>query len=78
MQTGDPAALVIGPTGLALNAAAENLYVNDSLSNRIAAIGEPVTRLSSAGTGKTISQNGSLNERRAENGPPFPDAPPCR
>jgi DNA-binding beta-propeller fold protein YncE len=58
----DPAALVIGPTGLALDASAENLYVNDSLSNRIAAIADPVFRLTSAGTGRTISQNGFLND----------------
>ena len=58
----DPAALVIGPTGLALDATADNLYVNDSLSNRIAVISDPTSRLSSAGTGKTISQNGFLND----------------
>jgi hypothetical protein len=58
----DPAALVIGPTGLALDASAENLYVNDSLSNRIAGISHPVFRLSSAGRGRTVSQNGFLND----------------
>ena len=58
----DPAALVIGPTGLALNRSANKLYVNDSLSNRIAAIPHPVFRLNSAGTGTTVSQNGFLND----------------
>lgn len=58
----DSAALVIGPTGLALDAAADNLYFNDSLSNRIAAIADPVTRLTSAATGRTVSQNGFLND----------------
>lgn len=58
----DPAALVIGPTGLALDASADNLYVADSLSNRIAVIPNPAFRLSSAGTGTTVSQNGALND----------------
>jgi DNA-binding beta-propeller fold protein YncE len=58
----DPAALVIGPTGLALDAFADRLYVADSLQNRIAVISHPVFRLSSAGTGRTVSQNGSLND----------------
>lgn len=58
----DPAALVIGPTGLALDAFANNLYVADSLSNRIAVIPHPVFRLSSAATGTTVSQNGALND----------------
>ncbi len=58
----DPAALVIGPTGLALDDSAEHLYVNDSLSNRMAFISSPVSRLSSAGTGKTVSRGGFLND----------------
>ncbi|HLK32604.1 MAG TPA: hypothetical protein VKT29_05905 [Terriglobales bacterium] len=58
----DPAALVIGPTGLALDSSAQHLYVADSLSNRIAAISNPAFRLTSAGIGKTISQNGALND----------------
>lgn len=58
----DPAALVIGPTGLALNAKATKLYVADSLSNRLAVIGRPVFRLRSAGIGRTVSQNGFLND----------------
>jgi DNA-binding beta-propeller fold protein YncE len=58
----DPAALVIGPTGLGLDADADALYVADSLNNRIAAIRHPVFRDTSAGTGATVSQGGSLND----------------
>lgn len=68
----DPAALVIGPTGLALSADSSQLFVNDSLNNRIAAIANPLFRSSSAGTGVTLTQNGSLNDplglTRAPNG----------
>ncbi len=38
------------------------LYVADSLNNRIAAIPNPVFRNTSAGTGATVSQGGSLND----------------
>jgi hypothetical protein len=58
----DPAALVIGPTGVALSKNNKTLYVADSLNNRIAAIDDPLTRSSSAGTGATISSGGSLND----------------
>ena len=58
----DPAALVIGPTGLALSKNNKNLYVADSLNNRIAAISDPLTRSSSAGTGSTVSSGGALND----------------
>ena len=58
----DPAAMVIGPTGLGLDPDADVLYVADSLNNRIAAIRHPLFRASSAGTGRTISQGGSLND----------------
>ena len=57
----DPAALVIGPTGLQL-AADNTLYVADSLSNRIAAIPNALTRRTSAGIGMTVAENGSLND----------------
>jgi hypothetical protein len=56
----DPSALVIGPTGLAL-AFDGTLYVADTLANRVAAIPFAVVRGNSAGTGDTVSQNGSLN-----------------
>jgi len=58
----DPAALVIGPTGLGLDADAETLYVADSLNNRVTAIPLPLFRDSSAGIGATVSQGGSLND----------------
>lgn len=58
----DPAALVIGPTGLALSKNNKTLYVADSLNNRIAAISNPLTRQSSDNTGSTLSINGSLND----------------
>jgi DNA-binding beta-propeller fold protein YncE len=58
----DPAALVIGPTGVALNAKASILYVADSLHNRVTAIPDPLFRETSAGTGATLSQGGSLND----------------
>ena len=56
----DPAALVVGPTGLGL-AADGTLYVADTLNSRIAAIPDAVMRTTSAGTGTTISGGGALN-----------------
>ena len=56
----DPAALVIGPTGVGLSGS--TLYVADSLNNRIAAISDAVQRASSAGTGNGVSANGFLND----------------
>jgi hypothetical protein len=58
----DPAALVIGPTGLALNKNQKTLYVADSVNNRIAAIDNPLVRTSSDNTGTTVSSGGSLND----------------
>ncbi|HEV2194178.1 MAG TPA: hypothetical protein VGR55_01250 [Candidatus Acidoferrum sp.] len=65
----DPAALVIGPTGVGLSpgCAEEDedacaLYVADSLNNRVAAIFNPLRRRHSAGTGVTVSTGGSLND----------------
>jgi len=73
----DPAALVIGPTGVALRAHCASdsddcgeqgddrdgarLYVADTLGNRIAVIDHPLGRTTSAGTGHTLSAGGSLN-----------------
>jgi hypothetical protein len=56
----DPAALVIGPTGVALGLDG-TLYVADTVKNRIAAIPQAVLRTNSAGTGKTVSAGGWLN-----------------
>lgn len=58
----DPAALVIGPTGVGLSNGGGILYVADSLNNRIAAISSPLTRNSSDGIGTIISKGGSLND----------------
>jgi hypothetical protein len=58
----DPAALVIGPTGVGLSKDGFSLYVADSLNNRIAEIPFPLTRTNSARTGKTITQGGGLND----------------
>jgi hypothetical protein len=76
-QRTDPAALVIGPTGVALSAhcdydgegCAEHgdegdgtlLYVADTLNNRITVIDHPLERTSSGGTGRTLSSGGTLN-----------------
>jgi hypothetical protein len=73
----DPAALVIGPTGVALRARCASdgddcgeqeddrdgarLYVADTLGNRIAVIDHPLGRTTSAGIGHTLSAGGSLN-----------------
>ena len=72
----DPAALVIGPTGVALRARCASdgddceqegdregalLYVADTLSNRIAVIDRPLGRTTSAGTGRTLTSGGGLN-----------------
>lgn len=56
----DPAALVIGPTGLALSGS--TLYVADSLNNRIAAIANAPTITSSAGIGQDVALGGALND----------------
>jgi hypothetical protein len=58
----DPAALVIGPTGVALGKNNKTLYVADSLNNRIAAIRDPLHRSSTDNTGSTLSSGGSLND----------------
>jgi hypothetical protein len=56
----DPAALVIGPTGLGL-AFDGRLYVADTLQSRIAVIPNALFRLGDAGAGITVSQGGALN-----------------
>ncbi len=57
----DPAALVIGPTGVGLSLNQSALYVADTLSSRIAVIDDPFNRTDSDGIGATLSQGGSLN-----------------
>ena len=56
----DPAALVVGPTGVGLSADG-TLYVADSVGNRITAIPNAPWRSSDAGTGKTLTSGGALN-----------------
>jgi hypothetical protein len=58
----DPAAMVIGPTGLALSPDWSTLYVADSLNNRVVSISDPVTRATSAGQGTQVSQGGGYND----------------
>jgi hypothetical protein len=55
----DPAALVIGPTGVGLGANG-TLYVADTVANRIAAIPNALVRVSDAGRGATVSKGGKL------------------
>jgi hypothetical protein len=58
----DPAALVIGPTGVGLSPDGLSLYVADSVNNRIAAIPFPLSRQSTARTGLTITRDNELND----------------
>jgi hypothetical protein len=73
----DPAALVIGPTGVGLSPVCSAsdpddcttvvgnseraLYLADTLNNRIAVIPNAIDRTTSAGLGTTLSRGGSLN-----------------
>jgi hypothetical protein len=72
----DPAALVIGPTGVGLRSdcgtaddciaqgddeGGSTLYVADTANNRVAAIDNPLGRRHSAGMGHTLSVGGTLN-----------------
>jgi hypothetical protein len=57
----DPAALVVGPTGVAVDRSG-TLYVADSAGNDIRAIPDAVGRTTSAGTGTQVSAGGDLND----------------
>jgi hypothetical protein len=67
----DPAALVLGPTGVALSAPCSEedaqcfhrmqLYVADTLNDRITVITRPLERRGADGPGVTLSSGGSLN-----------------
>jgi hypothetical protein len=57
----DPAALVVGPTGLGLGSDGTTLYVADTVGNRIASIPFATTRKSTAFTGTTVTIGGALN-----------------
>jgi hypothetical protein len=56
----DPAALVVGPTGLALSPLG-TLYVADTVGNRITAIPNAIRRSTDAGTGNVVSSSNMLN-----------------
>jgi hypothetical protein len=56
----DPAALVVGPTGLGL-ASDGTLYVADSVGNRVAAIPDALTA-ATAVSPTTVSQGGAIND----------------
>lgn len=58
-QKTDPAALVIGPTGVGLRDG--TLYVADTVENRITAIPDALTRRTSAGTGREVTTDQHLN-----------------
>jgi hypothetical protein len=60
MERTDPAALVVGPTGVGLNARG-TLYVADAVGNRVTAIPNAPFRHSSAGTGFVVTSGGALN-----------------
>ena len=59
-ERSDPAALVVGPTGLGISHSGI-LYVADTVANRIAAIPDALFRRGSAGIGVTVSEGGALN-----------------
>jgi hypothetical protein len=59
-QRTDPAAFVVGPTGLGLSRNGV-LYVADTEMSRITAISQALTRSNSAGTGKVLTSGGKLN-----------------
>jgi hypothetical protein len=75
-QRTDPAALVLGITGVGLSPSSDNdtadsftdadhdrvLYVADTLNNRIRAIPDPIFRPSSGGIGKLVASGGKLNQ----------------
>ena len=58
-ETTDPAALIIGPTGVGLGQDG-TLYVADTVNNRIAAISDAASRSSDDGTGQTVTKKKNL------------------
>jgi hypothetical protein len=56
----DPAAVVLGPTGLAFDQTTDTLYVASTADNAIFAVPNAGTRTGSAGTGKIIFQDEHL------------------
>ena len=60
-ERSDPAALVIGPTGVGLGRH-DTLYVADSLNNRIAAIPDALTRSDTAFSGRDVTSQGAISD----------------
>jgi hypothetical protein len=58
-EQADKGVFLIGPTGLALGRD-DKLYVSDALGNRISEIWDASTRSSSAGVGRTLTEDGLL------------------
>jgi len=58
-QMTDPNALIIGPTGVSL--VGSNLFVVDTLNNRVAEIPSAITRFTTAYAGEDVSSNMALN-----------------
>ncbi|HUC09357.1 MAG TPA: hypothetical protein VL985_02900 [Stellaceae bacterium] len=58
-EQADKDVFLIGPTGLALGPD-NTLYVSDAIGNRIVAIPDATMRTASAGTGRTVTQDGLL------------------
>jgi len=58
----DPAALVIGPTGVAVDWGTGDLFVADSIDNRIAVIHKALVRTSATWKGATVSKGGAFND----------------
>jgi hypothetical protein len=57
----DPAALVVGPTGLGLSSSDDTLFVADSAANRVAAISDPLGRATPT-SGTTVTSGGAIND----------------
>ncbi|MBE7158887.1 MAG: hypothetical protein INR62_10735 [Rhodospirillales bacterium] len=57
-EQADKDVFIIGPTGLSLHGT--TLYVSDALANRIAAIPDASTRMTSAGVGQDVTKDGLL------------------
>jgi sugar lactone lactonase YvrE len=56
----DPAAFVVGPTGLGLSRSG-TLYVADTVMNRVTRISDALVRHTSADTGMVLTSGGKLN-----------------
>jgi len=57
----DKGVFLVGPTGLALSADNQKLYVSDAIGNRVTEIDNPLTRDTSAGVGRQITADGFLH-----------------